>query len=53
MAFLNENAPDPAAVSRWAERNRYALREFWARAPGDALELKYHIETRRRRGVDP
>ncbi len=44
MAFLQENAADPSAVSRWTERNRHALREFWARAPGDALELKKHIE---------
>ena len=55
MAFLQENAADPAAVSRWAERNRHALREFWARAPGDALDLKYHLETAStaRGGVDP
>ena len=44
MAFLREKAEEPAAVSLWRERNRYALREFWARSPGDALELKKHIE---------
>ena len=55
MAFLRENASDPSAVSRWTARNRHALREFWARAPGDALELKKHVEMAgaASRGVDP
>ncbi len=31
---------DPQALIVWRERNRHALREFWARAPADALELE-------------
>lgn len=34
-------------VLAWAERNRHGLREFWAHAPTDALELKKLIEAAR------
>ncbi|MDF2813073.1 MAG: phage recombination protein Bet, partial [Microvirga sp.] len=44
MEFLRANAEEPSAVNFWANRNRHALREFWARSPGDALDLKKHIE---------
>ena len=31
-------------MKSFAERNRFGLREFWARAPGDALVVKKEIE---------
>jgi hypothetical protein len=31
-------------LSLWRERNRHALREFWARAPADALGVKQELE---------
>lgn len=44
LSFLRDNKEEPSMVGAWADRNRHALREFWARAPSDALELKKHIE---------
>ena len=35
------------------ERNRHALREFWARAPADALGVKQELEWRWRRTCQP
>ena len=57
--FALENVPDghffdrvsehlrtlhPAKVAKWADSNRAGLQMFWARHPGDALELKKRIE---------
>jgi phage recombination protein Bet len=44
LAFVAGHAKDPATISAWRERNRHGLREFWARAPSDALALKQAIE---------
>ena len=33
-------------VKSFSDRNRFGLREFWARAPGDALEVKKAIEAK-------
>jgi hypothetical protein len=35
---------DHQALLLWRERNRHALREFWARAPADALGVKQELE---------
>jgi len=35
---------EPAAVAKWQSMNAEPLREFWAKAPGDALELKKVLE---------
>ncbi|MFD1944698.1 phage recombination protein Bet [Paradevosia shaoguanensis] len=35
---------EPAQVSRWASANQVGLRQFWAKHPSDALELKKLIE---------
>jgi hypothetical protein len=43
-AFLRERREDPQALITWRERNRHALREFWARAPSDALGIKQELE---------
>jgi hypothetical protein len=37
---------EPAAVAALVERNREALREFWAHSANDALELRKILETR-------
>jgi hypothetical protein len=44
VAFLRECRKDPQALVTWRERNRHALREFWARAPDDALGVKQEFE---------
>jgi phage recombination protein Bet len=44
VAFLRTRREDPQALITWRERNRHALREFWARAPADALGVKQEFE---------
>jgi hypothetical protein len=44
VAFLRERREDPQALITWRERNRHALRGFWARAPADALGVKQELE---------
>jgi phage recombination protein Bet len=44
FAFIKANKEEPSAVAFWADRNKHALREFWARAPGDALAVKAAVE---------
>jgi phage recombination protein Bet len=44
IAFLRTKRETPADFALWRDRNRHALREFWARAPSDALEVKKQIE---------
>jgi hypothetical protein len=40
VALLRARREDPQALITWRERNLRALREFWARAPADALGVK-------------
>lgn len=42
--FLRDNRDEVSAVGLFESRNRHALRDFWARHPGDALEVKKMIE---------
>jgi phage recombination protein Bet len=42
LDFIREN--DAATVSKWSGANRAGLQMFWAKAPGDAHELKKAIE---------
>lgn len=42
LAFVRES--DHATVVKWASANRAGLQIFWAKHPGDALELKKAIE---------
>ena len=42
LAFIHDN--DPGQVGWFADTNREGLRQFWALAPGDALEVKKAIE---------
>jgi len=48
VAFLRARREDPQALTTWRERNRHALREFWARAPADALGVKQEFGDIRR-----
>ena len=38
------DAASPEDVLRWSMANQEPLRQFWARAPGDALEVKKAVE---------
>lgn len=44
VAFLKTKVRQPGDLGLWRDRNRHALREFWARAPADALGVKKEIE---------
>lgn len=44
IAYLRTAKPEDALL--WQKRNTEGLKEFWARAPGDALELKKQIEAK-------
>jgi len=44
LAFIAQHKDEPSQITLWANKNRAALKEFWARAPGDALELKKELE---------
>jgi hypothetical protein len=44
VAFLRERRGDTLTLTTWRERNRHALREFWARAHADALGVKQELE---------
>ena len=43
-AFVRARRENPQALLLWRGRNRHALREFWARAPADALGVKQEFE---------
>ncbi|ACI55739.1 phage recombination protein Bet [Rhizobium leguminosarum bv. trifolii WSM2304] len=40
---------DATAVAKWEDANRASLQIYWARHPGDALELKKRIEAARQK----
>lgn len=44
MAFLREHEEEPSQILMWKEKNRHTLKEYWAHAKGDALELNKQIE---------
>lgn len=44
LEFVNENTPD--MVLKWSMANQEPLRQFWAMAPGDALEVKRAVEAK-------
>jgi phage recombination protein Bet len=44
LSFLQDNADNRSAIMLWRDRNIAGLREFWAKAPGDALAVKKEIE---------
>lgn len=46
LAYTN-TVDDPAEMAAWESRNRESLRQFWAKAPNDALAVKKEIEARK------
>lgn len=44
MEYIKSETPEK--VAKWRDANREPLREFWARAPGDAAHLKKAIEAK-------
>jgi phage recombination protein Bet len=44
MEFIKNETPEK--VAKWRDANREPLREFWARAPGDAAHLKKAVEAK-------
>ena len=42
--FVERNKEEVSAIGLFESRNRHSLRDFWARSPGDALEVKKLIE---------
>ena len=44
VSFIRSSTPEE--VKAFRDRNRFGMREFWARAPGDALEVKRQIEAK-------
>lgn len=51
LAYIKE-AEHPLDLEKWAERNRTALKEFWARDPGDALAVKAELEAKMKKMRD-
>jgi hypothetical protein len=51
IAFVQQRRADRQTVANWRMRNRHALREFWARAPADALGVKQELETTVNKGA--
>lgn len=45
LAYIAALKDEPSTVMAWAERNRYALQEYWALDKAGALEVKKAIET--------
>ena len=44
IAFIRANADEPMTLKLWAERNRYALKEYWGRDKAGALAVKSALE---------
>jgi phage recombination protein Bet len=44
IEFVEAHAEEPMTVKFWAERNRYALQEYWGRDRAGAMALKTKLE---------
>ncbi|MCO5092021.1 phage recombination protein Bet [Bosea sp. (in: a-proteobacteria)] len=42
--FIQRNREEVSAIGLFESRNRHSLRDFWARSPSDALEVKKLME---------
>ncbi len=49
--FVQKNREEVSAIGLFESRNRHALREFWGRQPGDALEVKRILEAAMKEGA--
>lgn len=45
VAYITASKEEPSTVAAWAERNRYALQEYWALDKAGALEIKKMVES--------
>ena len=45
--FIEKNSEEVSMIGDFERRNQHALREFWAKAPSDALEVKKLFERAR------
>ncbi|MCE2932680.1 MAG: phage recombination protein Bet [Hyphomicrobiales bacterium] len=45
--FIEKNSEEVSVIGDFERRNQHALREFWAKAPSDALEVKKLFERAR------
>lgn len=45
FGFIRANRDQPSMILQFQERNKETMRDFWARQPGDALEVKKAFET--------
>jgi phage recombination protein Bet len=44
LAFIEQSKEEPALLQLWAQRNQRSLKEFWARAKGDALAVRAALD---------
>lgn len=44
LAFIEQSKDEPALLQLWAQRNQQSLKEFWARAKGDALAVRAALD---------
>ena len=44
LAFIERSKDEPALLQLWAQRNQRSLKEFWARAKGDALAVRAALD---------
>lgn len=44
LAFIEQSKDEPALLQLWAQRNQRSLKEFWARAKGDALAVRAALD---------
>jgi phage recombination protein Bet len=44
LAFIHSNKDEPISVLTWADRNRHALKEYWALDKSGALAIKKELE---------
>lgn len=42
--FIERNREEVSSIGLFESRNKHSLRDFWARSPGDALEVKKMME---------
>lgn len=45
LAYITASKDEPSTVAAWAERNRYALQEYWALDKAGALAIKKLVES--------
>jgi hypothetical protein len=44
LKFIQDNRDEPISVLTWADRNRHALKEYWALDKSGAMAVKQELE---------